>query len=142
MKSAGNVTGYHERVLAHFAKPVHAGDLQQRYPVEVRGEAAEPGGGCQVKLSAGVSGQVYREVRHRVFGCPHLIAAAEEWCRRSEGRPVTAASRFERAELMSLLRVPVEKAGRILLLEDAWLALCRHLDSEDSRSAQKQQQDQ
>jgi hypothetical protein len=38
---------------------------------------------------------------------------------------------------MSLLRVPVEKAGRILLLEDAWLALCRHLDSEDSRSAQK-----
>lgn len=138
MSSAGKTCGYHERVLAHFAKPVHAGDLQARYPVEVQGEAAEPGGGCQVKLSAGVSGHVYREVRHRVFGCPHLIAAAEEWCRRSEGRPVTAAPRFERAELMSLLRVPVEKAGRILLLEDAWLALCRHLDSEELRAAPKQ----
>lgn len=119
---------YSPRVLEHFAHPVHAGDLQARYPVVLRGEATEAGGGCQILLTAGIDGQTFREVRHRVLGCPHLIAAAEELCGRAEGRPATVAIVFDSSELMASLGVPVEKTGRILLLEDAWQALCRGLE--------------
>lgn len=126
--------GYNHRVLGYFAQPVHAGDLQARYPVEGRGEATEAGGGCQILLTAGTDGTAFCEVRHRVLGCPHLIAAAEELCRRAEGRPVAALALFDRPELMALLDVPVEKSGRMLLLEDAWQALCRGLEGSASRA--------
>lgn len=116
---------YSLRVLAHFATPAHAGALGRRYPLELEGEAAESGSGCRVLLAAGVDGQVFREVRFRVFGCPHLVAAAEEWCRHAEGRPVTANDAPAVAELMARLDVPVEKTGRMLVLEDAWRALLK-----------------
>ncbi len=119
---------YSPGVLEHFAHPVHAGDLQARYPVEARGEATEAGGGCQILLTAGSDGNSFREVRYRVLGCPHIIAAAEELCRSAEGQPVSALKTFDRSDLMALLDVPVEKTGRILLLEDAWQALCRGLE--------------
>jgi hypothetical protein len=64
-------------------------------------------------------------VRFRVFGCPHLVAAAEEWCRHTEGRPVSANDAPAVAALMTLLDVPTEKTGRILVLEDAWRALLK-----------------
>ena len=133
--SVGTIPGgYNPRVLGHFAQPVHAGDLQARYPVAARGEATEAGGGCQILLTAGTDGTEFREVRHRVLGCPHLIAAAEELCRRAEGRPVASPGLFVRSELMTLLAVPVEKSGRMLLLEDAWQALCRGLESSAGRA--------
>ncbi|MEX0975732.1 MAG: iron-sulfur cluster assembly scaffold protein [Woeseia sp.] len=127
---------YSPRVLGHFAQPVHAGDLQARYPVEARGEATEAGGGCQILLTAGTEGNAFREVRHRVLGCPHLIAAAEELCCRAEGQPVDAPALFDRSELMAVLDVPVEKSGRILLLEDAWQALCRALKRSAGRATE------
>jgi hypothetical protein len=118
---------YNPRVLEHFATPAHAGDLQGRYPVRLEGEAAESAGGARVVLVAGSDGQVFREVRFRVFGCPHLVAAAEAWCREAEGRPVTAPGAPAVRALMALLDVPVEKTGRILVLEDAWQALLKQL---------------
>lgn len=119
---------YSREVLEHFAHPVHAGDLQARYPVEARGEATDAGGGCQILLTAGTDGNSFREVRYRVLGCPHVIAAAEELCCCAEGQPVSALKLFDRFDLMARLQVPVEKTGRILLLEDAWHALCRALE--------------
>lgn len=130
---------YNERVLAHFANPAHAGDPEAHYPVEVSGEAAESAAGCRVRFTAGIDGRIFREVRFRVFGCPHLLAAAEEWCRQAEGRPATAGSaRCGVDELMALLDVPVEKTGRILLVEDAWRDLERWLDREPNTAANNQ----
>ena len=63
------------------------------------------------------------EMRFRVYGCPHLIAAAEALCNEREGGAVAGLSAFVLEEFMSRLAVPVEKTGRILLLEDALLAL-------------------
>jgi hypothetical protein len=118
---------YNVQVLGHFATPDHAGDLERRYPLELRGDATESASGCRVVLVAGVDGQVFREVRFRVFGCPHLVAAAEEWCRRVEGRAATGTGAPAVVELMALLEVPVEKTGRLLILEDAWHALLKSL---------------
>jgi NifU-like protein involved in Fe-S cluster formation len=130
---------YNPRVLAHFATPAHAGDLSQRYPVESKGEARESASGCRVVLVAGSDGRVFREVRFRVFGCPHLVAAAEEWCRHAQGRCVGAKdARPAVAELMASLEVPVEKTGRILVLEDAWQALLKTIDREPNRAGHDQ----
>lgn len=127
MSAAGR---YNARVLGHFATPDHAGDLQRRYPLELLGDATESASGCRVVLVAGIDGQVFREVRFRVFGCPHLVAAAEEWCRRVEGQAATGTGAPAIAELMALLDVPVEKTGRLLVLEDAWQALLKSLARE------------
>lgn len=121
---------YNPRVLLHFATPAHAGDLKRRYPVELEGKAADSASGSRVVLAAGIDRQVFREVRFRVFGCPHLVAAAEAWCHDAEGRSVTAPCAPAVTDLMALLDIPVEKTGRILVLEDAWQALLKQLDRE------------
>lgn len=119
---------YNPRVLGRFATPDHAGDLVRRYPLEAKGDATEAASGCRVVFAAGVDGGTFREVRFRVFGCPHLVAAAEEWCRQVQGRPVASPpARPDVAGLMALLDVPVEKTGRMLVLEDAWQALLKAL---------------
>jgi NifU-like protein involved in Fe-S cluster formation len=118
---------YNAAVRRNFANPSHAGDLERHYP---RGSVAEgyaANGGCRVLLAAAAEGGVLREVRFRVFGCPHLIAAAEAFCEDVEGRPAGALREFSVPALMERFEVPVEKTGRILLLEDAAGALAREL---------------
>lgn len=121
---------YTELVRAHFAAPVHAGDLASRYACMATGSAAESAAGCRVTLTAGVEDGFLREMRFRAFGCPHLVAAAEEWCRCLEGSAVASARPPATADLMGRLGVPVAKTGRMLLLEDAWEGVLQMLDQE------------
>ena len=58
-------------------------------------------------------------MRFLAWGCPHVIAAAESVCAGYEGRAVTDLETFDVAELMQSLSVPVEKSGRIIVIEDA-----------------------
>ena len=67
-------------------------------------------------------------MRFRVFGCPHLVAAAEWICNHYEGRPVTELGNRSVDEIMRTLQVPIEKTGRILLLEDTLSLLAEKLD--------------
>lgn len=114
---------YNHAVRRHFANPAHAGDLQEGYPRAVTAEVSGSEAGSKVLLAARIDGDTIACIRYRVFGCPHLIAAAEELCRRLEGAPVDALQDVPVAQLMEVLEVPVEKTGRLLLLEDAALAL-------------------
>jgi NifU-like protein involved in Fe-S cluster formation len=72
-----------------------------------------------VHLAAGIEGDTVRELRFQALGCPHLIAAAELFCSRFEGRAVATLGDFRPRDLMRELTVPLDKTGRILLLEDA-----------------------
>jgi NifU-like protein involved in Fe-S cluster formation len=114
---------YNDTVRRHFANPSHAGDLQEGYPRPVRAHACGSEDGLRVLLAAQIDGGIVSHLRYRVFGCPHLIAAAEEFCARLEGGPVGALQDVPVTQLMELLEVPVEKTGRLLLLEDAANAL-------------------
>lgn len=116
---------YNDTVRRHFASPAHAGDLRAGYPRVVSADASASEGGPRVLLAAQIDGNVISRMRYRVFGCPHLIAAAEELCARFEGGTVDALQDVPVAQLMELLEVPVEKTGRLLLLEDAANALHR-----------------
>lgn len=114
---------YNETVREFFHSAVHAGDLSRDYPQILRSEAAEAGQGARIALSVGIEDELIGEMRYRVWGCPHLIAAAEWLCKQRESGPVTALRDFPLQEIMRQLSVPVEKTGRILLLEDAQKSL-------------------
>lgn len=110
---------YNQAVRHNFHSPAHAGDLSRDYPHVLRAVAAESGNGSRLVLAAGVAEEIILEMRYRVWGCPHLIAAAETLCKDREQGAVAGLSVFDLAELMAILAIPVEKSGRILLLEDA-----------------------
>ncbi len=105
---------YGERVRELFAYPDHAGDLENP---AARAQVVDQG--VRIALAADIDGDTIVSLRFRAWGCPHLLAAAEAFCRDFEGRPVAALAEFGAAEIMQTLPVPREKLGRILVLEDA-----------------------
>ena len=116
-------TPYSELVRGYFANPVHAGHLPDEYNDGVVAEAAEPDGGARVVLSALVDGETIRRLRYKIFGCPHLIAATEAFCDDTEGQEISALIELDVRKLMERLAIPVEKTGRLFILEDAAKAL-------------------
>ena len=111
---------YSGQVRELFAGPDHAGDLENP---DLRVQINDQG--VRVALAADIDHDIIVRLRFRAWGCPHLIAAAEAFCRAFEGRPVSALQAFGAAEIMQTLPVPREKLGRILVLEDAVRALER-----------------
>jgi len=114
---------YNEDVRRCFENLAHAGDLQGDYALTLTSEAAESELGARIVLLVAISDGMIAEMRFRAWGCPHLIAAAETLCGDRENGPVSGLSAFDTNELMGRLSVPVEKTGRMLLLEDALRSL-------------------
>jgi NifU-like protein involved in Fe-S cluster formation len=104
---------YSARVRDLFASTPHAGFVDGG--VSVRKDDQ----GVRVELSARAEGERVKELKFRAWGCPHLIAAAEAFCTGYGGQQVSHLLDFSVSGLMQTLAVPVEKTGRILVLEDA-----------------------
>jgi len=104
---------YSERVRQLFAAPAHAGCLDGA--IRVRHDAQ----GVRLCLCAEIESDTVTKLRFRAYGCPHLIAAAEAFCAACEGQPAGALLEFSAQDLIQTLDVPRDKAGRILVLEDA-----------------------
>ena len=104
---------YSARVRELFAAPEHAGELDGPLHVTVEDQ------GVHVSLFAQVSAGEVQALRFKAWGCPHVIAAAEALCVAYEGRPIAEMLEFSASDLMQSLPVPVEKTGRILVIEDA-----------------------
>ena len=115
---------YNSRVRAYFAAPAHAGNVDGG--VSVRVDAQD----VSLQLSASGAGGKVSAMRFRARACPHLIAAAEAACAELEGRALGDLLEFSAHDLMDNLSVPVEKTGRILVLEDAVRALGRQFATE------------
>ncbi len=112
---------YSKRVRELFANPAHVGDLTGG-DVSTADEQ-----GIRLRLSALHEQGLVRKLGFRAFGCPHVIAACELFCSDFEGRPAADLEGFEAADIMTKLPVPVEKTGRILVLEDAVRSLGRSI---------------
>jgi NifU-like protein involved in Fe-S cluster formation len=110
---------YGKRVRELFAAPRHAGDLVGEETVSANDQDV------RVRFSASVEDGIVTAMRFRAWGCPHLIAAAEAACAMFEGHPAAGLPEWTAADLMEDLPVPVEKTGRILVLEDAVRSLGR-----------------
>ena len=116
-------SSYNRAVRRHFADPQHAGKLQDDDALTLVADVSESEHGAHIVISAGIRGGVIGAMAYRVWGCPHLIAALEHVCTTFEGQPVAGLENFDSADITQELSVPVEKTGRILLLEDALAAL-------------------
>jgi NifU-like protein involved in Fe-S cluster formation len=110
---------YNDVVRGLFETPAHAGDLDGAVSVYAASQ------GMRVAVSARLSQGNITALRFRAWGCPHFIAAAEVFCADFEGRPALQLADFRASEVMQTLSVPVEKTGRILVLEDAVRSLGR-----------------
>jgi NifU-like protein involved in Fe-S cluster formation len=62
---------------------------------------------------------VVRAVAFQAFGCPHTLAAASLVAERLEGQPFATAREFDVRAVCAPLDVPIEKAGKLLRIEDA-----------------------
>jgi len=103
---------YNSRVRAYFAHAEHCGDVSGGAVGYFEDQ------GMRIRLSAEVVDGTITRLRFRAWACPHVIAAAEAVCRRFEGRPAAELEHFETGQIMQDLAVPLEKTGRILVLED------------------------
>lgn len=122
---------YNETVRACFHNAAHVGELSRDNPQKYIASAADSAQSARIVLASGIDAGVIREMRFRVWGCPHLIAAAEWLCGQLESGPAAAMENFPLQEIMRQLSVPVEKTGRILLLEDALKSLARQWSGAD-----------
>ena len=104
---------YSAQVRELFSGAEHAGDLEKP---AARVQISEQD--VRLALAADIDDDIIVGLRFRAWGCPHLIAAAEAFCRAYEGRPARGLLTFGAAEIMQTLPVPKEKLGRILVLED------------------------
>lgn len=114
---------YNEAVRRHFEDPRHAGELEGAFDRTITAEASESDQGARICLAAGIRDGTLEAATFRAWGCPHLIAAADLACEQLTGRPVQSLENFDLAHITQELCIPAEKAGRILLLEDALATL-------------------
>ena len=114
---------YSELLRRHFVSPAHAGDLPQSPGRTYIARRDESDQGAAVEIAALVADGVITAMRFRAFGCPYLIAAAELLCGHYEGRAVDDLGNLSAKSLLDNLQAPVEKTGRLLLLEDTISAL-------------------
>ena len=112
---------YSALVREYFAEPAHAGELADGISVATDEQ------GIRLRLSATKRDGHIQSLRFQAWGCPHVIAACEYFCSRYEGESIHALAGFRASDIMQILPVPVEKTGRILVLEDAVRSLGQRL---------------
>lgn len=94
--------------------------------VPVSGEAGGLTEGTWVRFHLLTAGDTVKDARFQAFACPHTVHTAERLCRELRGRrradliPGTPAQ-WAREHL-----IPVEKLGRLLVVEDALRACLTH----------------
>ena len=112
---------YSAQVRELFADPAHVGQLANAPGTLVEDQ------GVRIAFSAEVAEGRIEALRFQAWGCPHFIAAAEAFCSKYEGKNVADLLEFSASDLMQSLSVPVEKTGRILVIEDAVRSLAQAL---------------
>jgi len=110
---------YSELTQRYFEAPPGAGVLTG--PEVYRGASGSRAQGTWVQFDLQVSGGIIQAARFLAFGCPHTIAVSA-WVVEHAGGPARAALPEGVEDLSERFAVPVEKRGRLLIIEDAWVA--------------------
>jgi len=118
---------YNELTRRYFEHPARLGTLAGAD--WYRGTAGSRSAGAwvqfDIRLALTDAGACVREVRFLAFGCPHLIAAAALVAEEGEGGAAEPRLPQSVHSLRERLEAPVEKLGRLFVVEDAWIAALR-----------------
>jgi cysteine desulfurase len=110
------------RALSPGSEPSAAPDG----PHQVVGEAGGPGREVWVRLRLSVQDGLVKSALFKAYGCPHTLAVAAWVAERLRGRGRADLAPGTPAEWADALSVPVEKLGRLLVVEDALADCARH----------------
>jgi len=83
------------------------------------GEAGCQTEGTWVRFSLLMGGDIVKDARFESYGCPHTLAVAAWLTAQLPGRTLAALAPGAPAQWARALEVPVEKLGRLLVIEDA-----------------------
>jgi NifU-like protein involved in Fe-S cluster formation len=109
---------YSDLTRRYFESASRAGTFEDAF----RGAAGHPSHGTWVQYDLVVEAAVIADAHFLAFACPHTIAVAAWLAEQSIGRPLQREMPQSVAALRELFAVPVEKLGRLLIVEDAWRA--------------------
>jgi hypothetical protein len=87
-----------------------------------RGSGGDRSQGTWVQFDLALAAGAIVDARFLAFGCAHTIAVAQWLAEQSIGLALPAPMPRSVAELRALFAVPVNKLGRLLIIEDAWKA--------------------
>ena len=124
---------YGSEVEERFLSPSRVGEFEEGTPGLVSGEAQDRTLNVWIRLHVQVLDGAIRAARFNVYGCPYTVAAADwaaEWL---EGRPGAALAKLEMRERRRALGVPLEKLGKLLLIEDAAAQCLKELEGMKGR---------
>ncbi len=102
-----------------FSRLGGAGTLGDATGTVLRGEAGQASGEVWVRLHLRVCADTVIEARFQALGCPHTLATASWLAAQLAGRKRPDVQPGSPREWGQALGVPVEKLGRLLLIEDA-----------------------
>ncbi|MGO9949316.1 MAG: iron-sulfur cluster assembly scaffold protein [Steroidobacteraceae bacterium] len=111
---------YNEQTRRYFETAARAGVLSG--PLVYRGAAGNREHGTWVQFDVRTASGILKEARFLAFGCPHTIAVAAWVAEQVLGQPVIRRLPDSVQAISQQFDVPVEKLGRLLIVEDAWLA--------------------
>jgi NifU-like protein involved in Fe-S cluster formation len=118
---------YNDLTRQHFQSPAHAGVLAGAGVR--RGAAGGKAQGTWVQFEVQVGGETIDGVRFLAFGCPHVIAVADWIAQQAVGREAKPELPEGVQSLRERFDMPIEKMGRLLIVEDAWIAAVSSPDS-------------
>ncbi|MFW2404733.1 MAG: iron-sulfur cluster assembly scaffold protein [Gammaproteobacteria bacterium] len=110
---------YSPAVARHFSRPVNVGPLGGSGDNMFTGTAGRRDIGAHVRFEAEIEAGRILRVAFQAYGCPHTIAACSLATQGLEGAPAEALVGVDVDALRSALDVPVEKTGRLLIVQDA-----------------------
>jgi cysteine desulfurase len=93
--------------------------LPQAGSALVSGEAGGPGQDTWVRFHLQIADDIVKDARFQAFACPHTMDAAAWLCGELCGRHRAALIPGTPSAWAAARAIPVEKLGRLLLLEDA-----------------------
>jgi NifU-like protein involved in Fe-S cluster formation len=116
---------YNDLTRRYFEQPTACGVLSG--PGTFRGAAGSRAHGTWVQFDVQTAGEagVIEAACFLAFGCPHVIAVAAWLAEQAPGRRVEPAVPESVQTLRARFEAPVEKLGRLLIVEDAWISAMR-----------------
>jgi cysteine desulfurase len=85
----------------------------------ISGEAGGPGEDTWIRFHLLVSGGTVKDARYQAFACPHTMDVASWLCGELRGRVRSALIPGTPAAWAAARGIPVQKLGRLLIVEDA-----------------------
>ncbi|HWJ36510.1 MAG TPA: aminotransferase class V-fold PLP-dependent enzyme [Steroidobacteraceae bacterium] len=115
---------YNDLTLRHFESAASAGTLTGRAVRRGAAGSREQGTWVQFDVQIGSNDLVetLEAVRFLAYACPYVIAVSDWIAQQAVGRQAKPALPVSVQWLRERFDVPIENLGRLLIVEDAWIA--------------------